>query len=210
MASHFQDRQRILVSQEAARIIVDEGIKDYQLAKRKAAERLRIDDRRRLPRNTEIEQAVLERHRLFRADTQPDHLKTLRQAALNAMRLLGAFKPRLVGSVLNGAASKHADVNLHLFADAVEDVLFLLMDKNIPYRSLERRLRHYDEVRYHPALRLAIDGVEIEAVVLPPKSLRHPPLSPVDGKPMERAGFDEVERLVDFDAEAQRRGDVPL
>ena len=43
------------VAHEAARLMIEHGIRDYQLAKRKAAERLRVGDTRDLPRNDEIE-----------------------------------------------------------------------------------------------------------------------------------------------------------
>ena len=100
------DRARLLLAQEAARIIVDQGIEDYRLAKTKAAERLGLSDRGSLPRNGEIEQALAEHLQLFRHEAQATLLRSMRVAALAAMRLLAPFKPRLVGPVLAGTAGE--------------------------------------------------------------------------------------------------------
>ncbi len=52
------DRARKMVAQEAARIIVEQGIQDYRAAKTKAAERMGVTARGSLPVNPEIEHAV--------------------------------------------------------------------------------------------------------------------------------------------------------
>ena len=50
------ENMRRLLAQEAARIITGQGVRDYRLAKRKAAQRLGLTDQALLPRNAEIEQ----------------------------------------------------------------------------------------------------------------------------------------------------------
>jgi hypothetical protein len=190
-------RLRARIAQEAARILLDEGVEDYHLAKRKAAERLNASDLRLLPRNSEIERAVLDHQRLFFTEGYDDRVSQLRRAALETMRLLRKFQPRLTGSVLKGTAGKHSDIDLHVFADTAEDVLFVLIDAGIPYRSAERRLRYGDDVRYYPALRFAARGYPVETVVLPAEALKQSPSSPIDGKPMRRATMKQVERLLE-------------
>jgi hypothetical protein len=196
MTDTHDQRLRACIAQEAARILLDEGVEDYQLAKRKAADRLNAGDRRLLPRNSEIERAVLEHQRLFFTNGYDDLVSMLRQAALEAMRLLYRFQPRLTGSVLKGTAGKHSDIDLHVFADAAEDVLFVLMDAGISYRAAERRLRYGDEVRYYPALRFSMAGHQVEAVILPANALKQRPFCPIDGKPMRRATCKQVQRLL--------------
>jgi len=202
MASHQTARNREIVAQEAARIIVEEGLGDYRMAKNKAAERLGLSSRRDLPRNVEIEAAVRERHRLFDADGHPQRLQHMRQRAMEAMRLLADFRPRLVGSVLKGTAHEHSDVNLHVFTDSAEDVIFKLMEHRIPYRDGERRLRTDQGYAFYPTLTFLAGDVEIQVTVFPNKGIRQPPLSPIDGKPMRRATADEVAALDDPEAAA--------
>ena len=95
------DRLRHLLTQECARIIAEEHIKDFAKAKRKAVERLGLGSGNRtrvlLPSNVEIEQALIAYQRLFKANEQPRQLRELRTSAVRAMRLLKAFRPHLVG-----------------------------------------------------------------------------------------------------------------
>lgn len=190
------DQLRTLVAQEAARIVVQQGVKDYLLAKQKAAERMGLTDRSQLPKNTEIEQAVMEYQRLFAGDGHDARVTALRDHAKHAMRLMNGFKPRLVGSLLNGWVSDNTSVDIHLFADTVEEVTIHLMDQSIPFEEGEWHGRRTDGERIkQPRLRFYADDVEINLIVFPTKGLRQAPLSPVDGKPMRRATVNEIESL---------------
>lgn len=190
-----QMRERLAA--EAARHMIESGVRDFQLAKRKAADRLRLSDPRQMPGNDEIEQAMIEYQRLFRADIQPTHLQHLRSVALEAMRLLQRFRPCLVGPVLTGTADTHSDVSLHVFSDPPEEVALYLFERGIPHDDVERRLRlgKGDYARF-PALRFIAGETAVEALVLPERERRHAPLSPVDGRPMQRATMDKVEELL--------------
>jgi hypothetical protein len=84
---------------EAARIMADQSIQDFSIAKRKAAERLKINEPRLWPKNSEIETALLEYQRLFNLNHHTYTLHELRSCALEIMQLLRAFQPHLVGSV---------------------------------------------------------------------------------------------------------------
>ncbi len=190
-----QMRQRIAM--EAARILADSGLSDFHAAKRKAAVRLGAPDTRNLPRNTEIEQALVEYQRLFQGETQPSRLRQLRESAREAMRFFADFQPRLVGPVLSGSANGHSEVQLHLFAGAAEDVVFFLMDQNIPFKESEKRLRYSrDDSATFPVYRFVAGEVAIELTVLPLDGLRQAPRSPVDGRPMQRATLSVVEGLL--------------
>lgn len=198
MAHHQHDeRTRTLIAQEAARIIVEEGVADFLGAKRKAAARLGISSTRNMPRNTEIEQAVIERQRLFVSDARLARLRTLREAALQAMVLFETFNPRLVGSVLSGTAHVSSDVNLHVFAEAPEELSFFMLDRNIPYRQTDKRVRVDEGYAVYPAMRFLAGDVEVEVVVFPQKGIRQAPLSTVDARPMRRANLEQVRRLLD-------------
>lgn len=190
-----QMRQRIAM--EAARILGESGRSDFQAAKRKAAARLGAPDTRNLPSNLEIEQALLEHQRLFEGDTQPGHLRHLRHAAQEAMRMFQDFQPRLVGPVLGGTANGHSDVQLHLFAETPEELVFSLLDQGIPYTESERRLRYgRTEAVTYPVYRFVAGDVTIELTVFPLDGLRQAPRSPVDGRPMERASLSRVAALL--------------
>jgi hypothetical protein len=192
---------RRALAQEAARIMAEQGIDDYRLAKRKAAERLGATDIAVLPKNSEIEEALVDHQRLFESHTHSTTLRDLRRTAVQAMRLLKRFEPRLVGPVLSGTASAHSEVNLHLFADGAESVALHLLDNNVPHRITERRLRYdTDRLVSYPTVRFVAGQREIDAVVFPINGIRQSPASPVDGRPMRRADVQEVESLLSEDA----------
>jgi len=79
-----KDNLRRALAQEAARIMAQHGIHDFLTAKRKAAERLGVQDASALPRNTEIEAALVEYQRLFDAGGHELTLTAQRRAALHA------------------------------------------------------------------------------------------------------------------------------
>ena len=192
------DRARQLLAQEAARIIVDQGIEDYRLAKTKAAERLGLADRGSLPRNGEIEQALAEHLQLFRHEAQTTLLRSMRVAALAAMRLLEPFKPRLVGPVLAGTAGESSAVNLHVFSDSAEQVAYLLQDDGVAYKPFERRYRsRRGRTDTYAAFSFTLQEAPIEATVFPFDGIRQAPISPVDGKPMRRASVVKVQELLE-------------
>ena len=188
---------RYAVAEEAARIMREQGVDDYLLAKRKAADRLGVTDASILPRNTEIEAALVAHQRLFAADRHESSLAELRRSALEAMRLMADFQPRLVGPVLAGTASPHSEINLHLFTEIAEAVSIRLEERGVPHEVLERRLRYErDRTVSYPALRFVAGRQTVDAVVFPLDGIRQSPCSPVDGKPMRRASVAEVEALL--------------
>jgi len=193
-----ENRRRMLLAQEAARLMVEEGIKDFGSAKRKASRHLGGGSGTRdLPTNREIQDEVELRMRMYR-DT-PDSravLRNLREAALDAMDFFREFRPRLVGSVLAGTATEHSDINLHLFAETEEDVEIFLHDAGIPFERLSHRLDVANRVEELPAVALVVDGVRVAATIFPPEGIRQAPRSTVTGKPVDRAKPAQVEALL--------------
>jgi len=192
------DNLRRALAQEAARIMAEHGIRDFLVAKRKAAERLAVSDGAALlPKNAEIEAALAEYQRLFGGATHLESLSAQRRAALSAMRYLSEFEPRLVGPVLSGTATLHAEVQLHLFAERAEAVTLKLLDEGIPHEITERRVKlNPERIRAFPGVRFQMEDQPIEATVFPTDGIRQAPVSPVDGRPMRRANAFEVEALL--------------
>lgn len=194
------DRARQLLAQEAARIIVDQGLRDYRAAKIKAAERLGMNTRGALPRNSQIEQAISEHLQLFGRESHIDFLNTIRRTALSAMEMLAAYTPRLVGPVLSGTADENSSINLHVFADSAEHVAIQLTDSGYSYRAYERRLK---TSRGRGATAYTFAGFQfnhqkarVEATVFPVDGIRQAPISPIDGRPMKRANLKAVKALL--------------
>lgn len=197
---HAQDRtqrNRVLVAQEAARLMSEHGIRDFHHAKLKAAERLGIVDTQALPRNNEIEDALREHQRLFHGDTQPQALRARREAAVEAMRFLRGFDTRLVGAVLEGTADEHSAVCLHVYSDDPEAPGMFLREQGIPLQTQTRRLRWSPtEQSEHTVLLFGADGIPFDLTVLPMDALRQAPMDRVDERPMRRATAAMVQQLL--------------
>jgi len=191
------ERARQVLAQEAARIIVDHGIRDYRVAKQKAAERLGVGTRGFLPGNAEVESAVAEYLQLFGGESHSDLLRLMRTAALSAMELLAEFSPRLVGPVLAGTADENSAVNLHLFTDSPEMVAMEIGDMGIAFRPYERRLKsRRGQVEMYPGFEFSHRNETIQATVFPVDGIRQAPISPIDGKPMRRVDSEAVQVLL--------------
>ncbi len=122
----------------------------------------------------------------------------MREAALSAMELLGSFAPRLVGPVLNGTADASSSVNLHVFSDSPESVAATLSGLGLNYRPYERRLKsRHNHVEVFAGFRFEHDDMSVEATVFPVDGIRQAPLSPITGKPMQRADLNAVRALLD-------------
>lgn len=129
------DELKIEIAAAAARLIAEEGC-DYATAKRKAVRSVLGEDRNTrglLPDNAQIEDELRRYLSTFAADAQPAQLAALRALALQWMHKLAAFNPHLVGAVLNGTATEHSDIHLHLFSDNVKDVEIFLLNEGLDF-----------------------------------------------------------------------------
>src|SRR5215467_2520683 len=90
-----RERDRIRIAQAAARLIVEHGLTDWSLAKRKAARQLMLPERTALPADDEIEAALASHHALFGGEAHAQALRAQREEALTWLRALAAFEPRL-------------------------------------------------------------------------------------------------------------------
>lgn len=190
---------RRLLAREAARIIAEEGRRDFLTAKRKAADRLGLA-RRNLPTNREVEEALIEHQQLFEAPEQGPRLDRLRRAALAAMEVFSGFEVRVAGAATAAVATAHAVTEIHVFVEPPEALAFRLADRGVPYREGERRLRWRDgRTRNVPAFAFALAEQEIEALALAPADLREAPADPVSGRPMRRLGRRALEELLGVD-----------
>lgn len=190
----------------AARLIADEGL-DYASAKRRAAREVLGDGantRGLLPDNDQIQEEVRRHLRLFGGAEHQALLHALRRHALALMQRLRQFEPRLVGAILNGTATEHSDVQLHLYCDDVKDVEIFLLNEGFDFDVDEgdsepggpvERIRFITEVR-SPAGRPHRAGVIL--AVHPTVALRVAPRHrSIDATlhPVEASGRASVEQL---------------
>ena len=200
MAPQSEQPQRLRLADEAARILLEEGGRDFARAKRKALQHLGLDAREEWPTNAEIEAAMLARSRLFATAADREEWLARLRAAQQVMERLAQFQPRLVGPLIQGLVEPEAIVNLHGFADTPEEVIIALGDRGVQCKTGERRYRASGGGTPRPPVPYLSfrgpEGIEIQLTVFPIDGLRQAPPSPVDGKPMRRLPVAAVRELI--------------
>lgn len=191
-----RDDTRRAIAAHAARLMAQDGIEDYGLAKRKAAKLLGIPDARRLPNNDEIDAALREYRDIYQGEGHNLRIRQLRERALQSMRELADFEPHLTGSVLSGIAGPYAVIHLQLFTDNSKAVELLLIDRGIAYRTGQSRLYAGQELRVLPVFSLDSGDAEIEITVLDRRDLRSPLRATAEGRIIDRARLSAVEALL--------------
>jgi len=198
MGRHGKRQQAIRssIAAAAARIMAEDGIDDFALAKRKAARRLGIEDAQWLPANHEIE-AELETYRaIYQAEEHPERIRTLREIALDAMRALSRFNPYLTGAVLKGIAGRYAEIELQLFPESTKDIELYLLDRGIPYAAAPAKRYAGDRATAASVLSLEWRGVPLKLTVLDLRDERLALKTSVAGRVIDRAGIAQVSELV--------------
>lgn len=123
----------------AARLMAEDGIADYGLAKRKAARQLGAPETEALPNNAEVEAELRAYQALYQEDEQRERLLEMRRAATEVMRLLDPFKPYLTGPVLDGTAGRYAEIELEAFPDSGKEVEIFLLNLGTRFEQSEPR-----------------------------------------------------------------------
>jgi hypothetical protein len=191
-----QQLMRARIAAAAARVMAEDGIDDFALAKRKAARQLGAEDTQSLPKNEEIEAELRTYQALYQGEEQRDRIRYLRERALEAMQLLSQFRPYLAGAVLKGTAGRYSDIDLQLFTDDSKGVELFLLNRSISYEISD--LRHFagDQARAVPVFKLDWQGVPVNLAIYGSKDERGTLRATWAGRPIERAGIQAVTLLL--------------
>ena len=187
---------RTRIAMAAARIMAEDGIEDFALAKRKAARQLGAEETQSLPRNEEIEAELRAYQSLYQSDEQRERIKYLRARALEAMQALAQFRPYLAGPVLKGTAGRYSDIDLQLFTDDSKAVEMFLLSRDIPYDISDQRHFAGDQARAVSILKLEWQGAPVNLAIYTANDERGSLKTSVAGRPLERAGIQAVSQLL--------------
>jgi len=194
------DRIRDLIVCEAARLMYEDGVREYRDAKRKAAKRFGPEKAlslgSHLPTNAEIHEEFARLLSAQQEDLLPERLLRLRLAALAYLELFAEFSPYLVGSVLSGAVTSQSDIDIHLFATSVEEVEILLERHGISFETEIVPIRKGGKITDYTHIYLDEAGVVIECSVYPVEEKNIRTVSSITGKPMERASLKQLKKII--------------
>jgi len=191
-----RQQMRLRIAHFAARLIAEDGISDYGLAKRKAARQAGAPDSRNLPTNLEIEDALRAYQALYQADTHAADVQHMRELALEMMGILQPFDPHLTGPVLSGNVGPHAEIHLHLYTDDLKGLELFLLNREIPFKTREMRVWAGDTGVVVPTFLVSTQEADFAITVLLPQHRRQPLRVSSEGRPLERAPLESVRSLV--------------
>ena len=200
------DQLRRRIAWEAARLMYGRDETEYFRAKMKAARRVCSGDVKPsdLPSNREIRDEIQTFARLHEGERRRENLRQMRVEALRVMRILRAFRPRLIGSTMTGHVRRGSDIDLHVFSDSIEAVAaaleaegftFEIEHKRVRKQGVEQVFRHIHVQERFP-LELTVYAADMAHYVFK---------SSITGKAIERASIVELEQLIEAEYP-----DVPL
>jgi hypothetical protein len=188
---------RQAIALEAARLMYERAESEYYTAKRKAAKRLcrqpiKPED---LPSNAEIRDQIQLFARIHEGEKRTEHLREMRLEALRLMRLLRAFRPRLIGSVMTGHVRKGSDIDIHVFCDSANLITNLLENEGYQFDVERKQIVKFEEARVFTHIHI-YDRFNFELTVYAEDRAHYVFKSSITGKAIERASIRELEELL--------------
>lgn len=193
-----ESKLRRLIAHEAARLMYQRQESEYLRAKIKAARRCfrgRVKPAD-LPSNAEIRDEIQSFARLYEGDRRTENLREMRFAALQLMRLLHNFRPRLIGSTLTGHVRRGSDVDIHVFSDSLEAVTAILEQHGAPFDVERKRVRKDGQERTFTHIHVR-DRWPIEITMYAANKAHYVFKSSITGKAIERASIAELEHFLE-------------
>ena len=191
------DKLRRQVACDAARLMYEREETEYFRAKLKAARRITRGDFKPgdLPSNREIRDQIQVWAQLQEGQRRTENLRDMRLEALRMMRILQAFRPRLIGSTLTGHVRRGSDIDLHLFSDSIESVAAALDEQGLSYEVERKRVRKHGEERTFVHIHIN-DRFPFELTIYAGDKAHYVFKSSITGKAIERASVAELEQFL--------------
>lgn len=183
----------------AARLMAEDGIDDFGLAKRKAARQLGAPNSEALPTNQAVEAALLAYRALYQEDEQRERLAVMRREALALMQRLQPFHPYLTGPVLTGTAGRYSRAEIELYADSSKEVEIFLLDQHLDFEHVDPgRGPEAPELRLHVAGGAGASGKTADFLlsVYPHRQERVRRRNPHTGQSEQRANIETLTALL--------------
>ena len=181
---------RSQVASTAARLMAQDGLTDYAVAKKKAARQLGLHEHVALPDDSEVAAELRLYQALYQHDEHPGLLRSLRETARDVMLILDRYRPYLTGSVLDGTAGEHAEVDLQIFADSAKEVEIFLLDQGIEFEHATPRNDKAEAV-----LVLSTEVADVNLIIYP-SQVERISFKYRDGRPRERIRLPALETLL--------------
>jgi len=184
------------VAREAALLLYTEQEKEYKQAKIKAAKTLGI---RVLPSNLEVAAELDKIAEEQEGPIRQEMLLQKRKDALQIMKTIRDFHPRLVGSVWRGTAHQNSDIDITAFSANTDEVVNQLEKSGFrvitaEWSSVTKRGQEESSFHVHFVLE---SGNEAEIVVRSSEKMGHPERCEIYGDTVKGLSLTQLEKVLE-------------
>jgi len=186
------------VAREAAFLIYTSQEKEYKQAKIRAA---KILGARTLPSNREVAEELDAIAAELEGQSRLERLLSLRRSALEIMRCLEFYNPRLIGSVWRGTAHRNSDIDIVVFSSSPKKVLKKLRDEGFKVTKTEEVMitkKGNKESSLHIFVSLPIN-CEAEIIVRNPEEEERTEICEIYGDIIKGLNPDQLEDILEKD-----------
>lgn len=189
----IQHETALEIARLAAKIMAEEGINDYLLAKQRAVQRLHLPENTALPSNTEVQQSLASHLELFDKQGLLKRQLEYRRLAVQLMEKLKSFQPLAVGAVADGIITETSQLEIHVFAATPEEITIALINEGIPYALSEQKFRFVPgKTESRPTFNFIMGDTHLSLCVFGEKERRKTPLTATENKPRIRIGLEAL------------------
>lgn len=194
---------RLIVARQAAMLLYEGTVYEYKEAKEVAAENLGINV---MPSNYEVAMELRKYAEEVEGAAFAERLKSMREDALEVMKALSEFAPRLVGSVWRGVLTPRSDIDIEVYTEDLNAVLSKL-------EGVVSKVLGWEEINLPEQMRLGSlyrirakskRGYELEIVLKEPGMLKKPVRCEIFGDLKKGLSINELEELLMKDPEGLR------
>ena len=185
------------VARLAARLLYDRKLKEYKDAKETAAASL---GSKALPSNYEVAVELDALTDRLEGDARQKRLTEMREAALQVMKKLTRYRPRLMGSVWRGTIRLGSDIDIIVYGDPDEVEHILSQSHKVAGRET-RRFTMNGLPRETTHINITMNGYDAEVVVRPPGDVEAYRMDRCEtyGDHRRGLGVPELEKLMNTD-----------
>ena len=133
MPKEYSKTIKLSIANMAAKIIMEEGVNDYQYAKKKAVKYLDYNKLDILPSNDDIDRALVEYGAIYQKQVDISTIHKIKKEALKIMQLFDKFNPFFLSQITEGLVPKYPIININIFTDNMKEVEYVLLNNNINF-----------------------------------------------------------------------------
>ncbi len=129
----MSERAQLLWAQRCAALIVESGLNDWQLARKKAARELALPSTADAPSDAEIIAEIKAYHLLYLPEEHAEQLAAQRDEALSWMEYLESWNPRLCGPVAEGWAHAESEIRIEISVEDEKALEIFFVNDDVHY-----------------------------------------------------------------------------